>query len=311
MSAALKRALAGLSSVAATRLLGRPGLAVSAAAAALVYDDPVGLTACGVGAAAGLAWHELSGLEPAAGVAMTVWTSDDLQTAWNRQRAAFEEVQPQIAILHVGLGGGANAQSVAAQVREAVPGVRLWTQVSTDPAMTAGAQSALDTGHRVVTATGSEAVCWNAERAFKAAGGAEVARDIVDGWKPTGVPQLQSAYSSPAGHSSYPWAAWLVDGCVASLCQDYPFGDDVRTGTRPDGTLQSRIAAGKAGWQQAVAAGLISKNVVRGTYIPGAHLETQDVVRATAGIPYVAVWPWHGVYDAQMIAALRVVRDRF
>lgn len=317
MNRLVKPAAALLGSALASRFLGLPGAALGAGGAAFSASqgDPETAAALGLGAAVGLLMRDTTSpwgplpLKPA--MALTLWNGNSLTDAWQEQAAVFARVQPQVILMHVGIGGGADAAEVAAAARELVPNLRVWVQVSADPAMSTGANAAVQTGLRVVQATGAEAVSWNGERAFKTADGARVARAIVQGFADTGsnAVQMQTAYGDPTLHSSYPWSAWFEPGgCLVSLAQDYPFGDDRRSGTVPDGTLSSRIARNAAGWQDAVQEGLVPASVVRGTYIPSAHLETNDIVRACQGIPYVAAWPWHGRYDENALRAFETLR---
>lgn len=304
---------AALGSALTSRFLGAPGAVVGVGGAAYFAAQGDADLALGLGLGAGLGlllrgaqaslWGDLP-LRPA--LALTLWNGDPLEDAWAEQAAIFARLQPQVIILHVGVGGGTGAANVAAAARATVPGIRVWTQVSA----TFDVRSTVATGARVVQATGSEAVGWNGERAFKNAGGADAARGIVEGFAATGLPvvQMQSAYGDPTLHSSYPWAAWFgPGGCQVSLAQDYPFADDV-TGTVADGSLTSRIERDTVGWARAVERGMVPASVIRGTYVPSAHIETADIVRACAGIPYVAVWPWHGRYDEQALRAFEQIR---
>lgn len=254
----------------------------------------------------------LGGLPLAPGVAMTLWTGGSLRRAWEEQRAAFEAVKPQIIMPYIGIDGGSDAASIIQEARATNPGLRVWVELAASAAMEYGAGPVLRTAERVVASTGAEAVVWNAERPFKTPQGARVARELVEGWAPSGIVQIHSAYSSPRGHSDYPWAAFLsgTPHCPISLAQDYPFGDSVRSGTAPVGDMQRFMDRAKQGWQAAVSDGIIDASVIRGTYVPGAHVPTQDLIAACEGIPYVGVWPWHGLYDAQVIEALRVIRGR-
>lgn len=244
-------------------------------------------------------------------VALTLWTGGTLAQAWSRQRSAFIAVQPQVILLHVNSGGGEGALDVVQEARELIPGLRVWIQVAANTAMQYGPSGVLRTAEGLVDLLRAEAVSWNGERPFAVPQGAAVARQIVESWAPTGVPQMQSAYSSPRGHSGYPWAAFLNGDprCFASLAQDYPFGDGRRSGMAPPGDMMRYMNRAKQGWAEAVQEGIIAPDVIRGTYVPGAHVPTQDLIEAGTGVPYVAVWPWHGQYDAACIEAMRVLRS--
>jgi len=254
----------------------------------------------GIGYARSLVGGGAGGIRPA--VAMTLWTGNSLSDAWRVQRQDFIDVQPNVMILHISPSGGEGALAVVQEARAAIPGLRIWVQLSCGSRDAAGI---VETARRVVEETGAEAVSWNAEHSFKDPGGDEVARAICAGWAAiSNIPQMQSAYGNPMQHHSYPWSAWFPP-CIISLCQDYPIGEDVRSGTQPDGLLTDRVARDTVGWNEAVAAGMIPATVYRGTYIPGAHMTTDDVLRACSGIDYVAVWPWHGRYDEPVKAALK------
>lgn len=242
------------------------------------------------------------------GLALTIWDGDGLDEAWANQRQTALAVRPEIILLHFGgIGSDAAASSIARQVRETLgANQRIWIQVYGDGVVTDGPDGLVRFAGAVQRAIRAEGLVWNLERGVRVAGGAQAIQRLYAATRVAmpGVPMGHTAYSNPSVHrDSYPWAAALGGEGFAqapdfTLPQMYPFGDGTRSGTI-DGALMDGLAAGAwGGWQTARANGVLGPRVQVGVYLPGAHVPADALVRAAAPAQLVALWPWHGVYDA-------------
>lgn len=260
------------------------------------------------------------GQKPAPGVALTIWSGDGLERAWAAQRSAVAAVRPQILCLHYGgIGTDQGTGRIVREAREICGNdLRFWVEVYADDAVAQGPDQLVRFAGALARSMDAEAVVWDAERAFRSASGAQAAQRLLDASHASFEDQIvgHTAYSSPRVHAeTYPWGAWLGgDGyrlrADFSLAQLYPFGDERREGMIPGGTMDLLARAAWGGWAGAKEDGAIAPDLRVGAYLPGAHVPADALVRAAANTSLVAVWPWHGVFDAEAMAAAGALRRR-
>jgi hypothetical protein len=248
------------------------------------------------------------------GAAVVLWGT--LETRLRELAPVLERLQPQVIIVH---GNDGLDADWASRVRALVPNARYWTEQWVGGVSDTG--PAVRRALHAMDVLGAEAAVWNAERPMKDTGmeGRRAVQRMLGEWTASsGLPQGFTSYAQPTGHRSFPWAAFgggrddygsFDLACDFSLPQVYPFGDEMRSGTAPPGTLTRLMATYESKWAEAVASGLIRPSVRCGPMIPGAHLEQGDIEAAIMPpgrllLPNVTVWPWHGDIDAACEAAM-------
>lgn len=163
----------------------------------------------------------------APGFALTTWKYHDLRGAWHDADALARDARPQIIQLHTGPEEAlSHAGEIAAAVRAALPGTRIWLGIGMDAfpsRLGLGVErlvaEAVKLG-QVAERIGAEHLVLDAEAAWKATDPAERAREqdlaraILRGIAQAcpGLVLGHTAYDQPGLHGTYAWQAWLGAG---------------------------------------------------------------------------------------------------
>lgn len=258
-------------------------------------------------------------LEP--GVAVYLWAGKGLRHAFAKSLAILQRTRPDIVILHGPPSGllSTHFAPLVAQVRAALPGVRIWVGIGGDgwaaqwragKCSDAQVVTPLVAAFAAAQAVGAEAVVPDLEAAWKSSKkGASVPdvktraqlealarRVMVEGGAaaPDAVIALCS-YDIPDLHKAFPLAACVV-GTPVSVFAYMAYAAD----STPDaGELLRRVAWAQREQEKAEGMGLLPDDVT-GTDVPGDvdrvpivqlhQLAMHDLVTVLAEFPLVMAW---------------------
>lgn len=255
------------------------------------------------------------------GVAVYLWAGKGLRHAWAKSQERLLRLRPEIVLLH-GPPSALTSEHFAplvAQVRAALPGVRVWVGIGGDgwaAQWRAGKCSAeqvvapLRAAYAAAHAVGAEAVAPDLEAAWKSSKkGASVPdvrtraelealarRVMVEGGEaaPDAVHVLVS-YDIPDLHKAFPLRA-VATGTPVSVFAGMMYAAD---GTPARGELLRRVAWAGREQEKAEGMGLLPDDVT-GTDVPGDvdrvpvvqlhQLAPEDLVTVIAESPLVLTW---------------------
>lgn len=247
-----------------------------------------------------------------AGPIPTVWYSDGIRGGWDLSAELITESQPPAVQLHTW-----EPDRAVAKVRAAVPGVQIIVGVGVDGVARHVAKGdwSHEKGVRTLVAlaqraheVGARAICWNAEAAWKAPPNSvqagridqlvrETLARVEEAW--VDLAQWHTAYDHPTYHSTYPWAAWLMQGSpiVRSLPQVYAAPEG---GVAAHvGALPRREATALESWATAIRKGWVGvddpatvprEGVIWSPYYQIHHVTAVDTVAGAMRHDLCALW---------------------
>lgn len=250
------------------------------------------------------------------GVAVYLWTSDGLRAAWAASEATLRRLRPDVVILHGPPSSITNPAfaPLVAQVRAALPGVRVWVGVGGDgwadewragKASTTQVVDPLVASARAARAVGAECVVWDFEAAWKRSPKSDVrtgadlgalARRVVREGAAAASDAVHAVttYDHPGLHTALPWASFLVGTEVSVYLPQYYAAD----GTPDRGELLARVRRAQASQAAAERAGMlppdvtpdVAEDVDRVPVVQLHQLATADLVTVLAESPLVGAW---------------------
>lgn len=267
------------------------------------------------------------------GVVLALWHGDGLDDAWTPAvESLLAAARPQVVQLHSAPRGHERyTRSVAAAVRRALPGVRLWLGVGADGWLWEWARglcsrkTALDrlSGCADLAAElDAECVKWNGELAYKqhVERGRDLARATLE-YVAGRHPQLAQGFTS-YDHVHYhpaPWRAWCYPGSPVSAAfpQVYaaPGGEEAMAHR---GALPARERAALSSWATAVRNGWVGADAPEGApgddndldwapYIQAHSVQASDSIAFALRYPLTSWWAAPSRMDAQGRSAFLAV----
>ena len=249
---------------------------------------------------------------PLAGPIPTIWYSDGIRGGWTLSEALITESQPPVVQLHTW-----EPDRVASKVRAAVPGVALVVGVGVDGIARHVAKGdwSHEKGVRTLVelaarahAVGARAICWNAEAAWKTPPSTaqraridqlvrETLARVDDAW--VDLVQWHTAYDHPTFHSTYPWAAWLMQGSPIKRSLPQVYAAPEGGVAAHVGALPRREAAALSSWATAIRKGWIGaddpataaiEGVIWSPYYQLHHVAAVDTVAGAMRHDLCALW---------------------